>query len=78
LQRNPQQPASPRQSNEEQLPPALRAWLDNVIVPAMVKEWLAAEPEVHGVDSGAKSHDAESEATKLRCAIPGVEKHSKI
>ncbi len=44
----------------EQIPPALKAWLDNVIVPALVKEWLAEEPERHGVTSGAKSHDAES------------------
>jgi hypothetical protein len=63
---NPQQPASPRRSNEEQITPAVKAWLDNVFVPAMVKQWIAAGPGGHSVNSGAKSHDAESEAAKLR------------
>lgn len=46
--------------------PAVKAWLDNVIVPAQVKQWLAEGPDRHGVSSGAKSHDAESEAGNLR------------
>ena len=60
---NPQKSASPRRSDEEQVPPAVKAWLDNVIVPALVKQWLAARTEDHGVNS---PHDAESETKKLR------------
>ena len=48
----PQKSTSPRLSNEEQIPPALKAWLDNVIVPALVKQWLAEGPGGHGVNSG--------------------------
>ncbi|MGA2116066.1 MAG: hypothetical protein ABSH56_15100 [Bryobacteraceae bacterium] len=59
----------------EQNPPAVKAWLDNVIVPALVKEWLAERSGGHGVTSEAKSDDAESEAAD---AIPGIEIHSKI
>jgi hypothetical protein len=55
---NPQKSASPRRSDEEQVSPAVSAWLDNVLVPAMVKQWLAARTEDHG--------DAESETAKLR------------
>jgi hypothetical protein len=50
----------------EQIPPALKAWLDNVIVPAMVKQWFAAGPEGHAVNSSPKSQDAESQEAKLR------------
>jgi hypothetical protein len=52
--------------HEKQVAPAVKAWLDNVLVPAMVKQWFAAWPEGHAVNSSAKSHNAESEEAKLR------------
>lgn len=58
----PQRSAFSLRSVEKQLAPAVKAWLDNVIVPAMVKQWIAPRTEEHGVKSSAKSHDAESEA----------------
>jgi hypothetical protein len=51
----PQKPALPLRSDEKQVAPALKAWLDNVIVPALVKEWLA---ERH---SGAVSDEQSTE-----------------
>jgi hypothetical protein len=53
-----QKSALPLRSDEKQLAPALKAWLDNVIVPALVEQWLVARTEGHGVNSGAESHDA--------------------
>ena len=61
--------SAPLESGKPPLSPAVKAWLDNVIVPALVKEWLAERSGGHGVDSGAESHDAESEGAKLREAI---------
>jgi len=57
----PQKSALPLRSDEKQVAPALKAWLDNVIVPALVKEWLDEGPGGHGVNS-----TAESETAKLR------------
>ena len=54
-----QESASPLRSVEKQLAPALKAWIDNVIVLAMVKQWMAARPEDHGFNSSAKSNGAE-------------------
>ena len=62
----PQKSALPLRSDEKQVAPALKAWLDNVIVPALVKQWLAEGMEHHGVTSSAKPHDAESETPNLR------------
>ena len=31
--------------DEKQVAPAVKAWVDSVLVPAMVKQWMAAEPE---------------------------------
>jgi hypothetical protein len=54
----PRKSALPRLSDEKQVAPAVKAWLDNVLVPAMVKQWATAEPEGHGVNSSADSQDA--------------------
>jgi hypothetical protein len=37
--------ASPRRPAEEPVPPGVKAWLDNLIVPALVKQWLAERRE---------------------------------
>ena len=54
----PQKSALPVPSDEQQVAPAVKAWLDNVLVPALVKQWIAAGPEGHGVNSSGESHDA--------------------
>jgi len=38
-------------SDEKHVAPAVKAWLDNVFIPAMVKRWAAERPEDHGVNS---------------------------
>ena len=56
----------------EQIPPAVKAWLDNVLVPAIIEQWVAAvRSGVYGVDSGAESHDAEPQTAKLKVTEPG-------
>ncbi len=40
-------PRSSRPPAQLLLPPALRSWIDNVIVPALVREWLAENLEKH-------------------------------
>jgi hypothetical protein len=60
----PQKSALPLRSDEKHVAPAVKAWLDNVIVPALVEQWLAARPEGHGVNSSGESHNAESETAR--------------
>jgi len=62
----PQKSALHLRPDEKQIAPAVKAWLDNVIVPALVKQWLAEGRNVTAAPSGAKAHDAESKAVKLR------------
>jgi hypothetical protein len=40
---------------EAKLTPEIRGWIDNVIVPAMVREWLTREEHANRVANGPKS-----------------------
>jgi len=62
----PQKPDLPVRSDAQQVPPAVKAWLDNVIVPAMVRRWIAEAQQGQGIRSGEESNGAESETAKLR------------
>jgi hypothetical protein len=42
------QESGPLESGKQPLSPALKSWLDNVLVPAMVKQWLAENGKEHG------------------------------
>lgn len=39
---------------EAKLTPEIRGWIDNVIVPAMVREWLTCEEHANRVAKGPK------------------------
>jgi hypothetical protein len=55
---------SPRRSPEAHLNPALKSWLHNVIVPALVKKWIATNEGNH--DSGNdESSSAEKQTVKI-------------
>jgi hypothetical protein len=36
------------------LTPAIRGWIDNVVVPAMVREWIAREGSENRIANGPK------------------------
>ena len=46
-------------TDEPETAPAVKAWLENVLIPALVKRWVAVGPGDHGVNSNAEPHDAE-------------------
>jgi hypothetical protein len=48
--RGPQE-SGPLESGKQPLSPELKSWIDNVLVPAMVKKWLAEHQEGHGSGS---------------------------
>ena len=49
-------------SDEQQINPAVKAWLDNVIIPALVKQYIAA----NGVGNEDQGVDIESQKRKTQ------------
>jgi hypothetical protein len=42
---DPKKSEAPRRPDEKQVNPAVKAWLQNVIVPAMVKQYMESKPK---------------------------------
>ena len=61
-------PNTAARPDEKQITPAVKAWMDNVLVPAMVKQWFAAGPEGYSVNSSAEPNKAE-QRSRLPCAL---------